>query len=168
MEVERCDECGFDGGVWETGAALDAIETLPGRWRTAVAGLSDVDTQRRPIPDMWSIAEYADHVRETLFGMRFVLDVAVGSPGTNLGEPPEPEFAPAPKPVEISTALVAIESEAKQLASRLRQLAESDWASEVGFGSQYHDVHWICRHAVHDASHHLDDVARLRAALIQT
>ena len=26
---------------------------------------------------MWSIAEYADHVREVLFGMRFVLDTAL-------------------------------------------------------------------------------------------
>ncbi len=161
-------ECGFDGGVWETGAALDAIESMPDRWRTAVAGLSDVDMQRRPIPDMWSIAEYADHVRETLFGMRFVLDVAVESPGTDLGEPPEPEFAPAAKPIAIATALAAIESEATQLASRLRQLAAAEWASEVGFGSRSHDVHWICRHAVHDASHHLDDVARLKVALSRT
>jgi hypothetical protein len=27
------------------------------------------------------------------------------------------------------------------------------------------DVHWIARHAVHDSTHHLDDIARLRAAL---
>jgi len=27
------------------------------------------------------------------------------------------------------------------------------------------DLHWIARHAVHDPTHHLRDVARLRAAL---
>jgi len=33
---------------------------------------------------MWSIAEYADHVRRVLFGMRFLLDTAVTQPGTVL------------------------------------------------------------------------------------
>jgi hypothetical protein len=27
------------------------------------------------------------------------------------------------------------------------------------------DLHWIARHAVHDATHHLQDVTRLRANL---
>ena len=114
---------------------------------------------------MRSIAEYADHVREVLFAMRFVLDVAIENPGTDLGNPPEPEFTSTPKPIEISTALAAIDTEARQLAARLRQLSERDWASEVSFGSQTRDPHWISRHAVHDASHHLEDVDRLRAAL---
>jgi hypothetical protein len=43
---------------------------------------------------MWSIAEYVDHVREVLFGMRFLLDTAVHDPGTDLAEPPEPSFEP--------------------------------------------------------------------------
>ena len=73
--VERCEECGFDGSRWTDAEAIAATAALPGRWRRAIAGLDGDDLARRPIAGMWSIAEYTDHVRETAFGMRFLLDV---------------------------------------------------------------------------------------------
>ena len=165
MVVEHCDECGFDGDDWSDEAAVNAIEALPVQWRNAVAGVNNADAQRRPIHQVWSIAEYADHVRETLYTMRVVLDIAVAHPGTDLGEPSEPAFAPAPQPIDVAAAVAAIDTEAHQLAARLRQLGPSAWESEITISAQLHDPRWICRHALHDASHHLLDVDRLKAAL---
>lgn len=165
MTAERCDQCGFDGDAWADAAAVDAIATLPRRWRGALAGLSDDQLLRRPIPDMWSIAEYVDHVREVLFGMRFVLDSAVAQPGIDLGDPPEPRFDPEPRHIDSAAALQGVGREARALVDRLSELDQTAWTAVARVGDQSVDAPWIVRHAVHDATHHLLDVERLRAAL---
>jgi hypothetical protein len=85
MAVERCDDCGYDADDWSDSSAITAIEGLPARWHEALADLASGDLHRRPIRSMWSIAEYADHVREALFGMRFLLDTTLTTPGADLG-----------------------------------------------------------------------------------
>ena len=165
VPVERCVECGFDSDDWSDEAALEAIGQLPVHWHNAIAGLQADELRRRPIPEMWSIAEYTDHVREVLFAMRFVLESALNQPGVNLGEAPEPEFAPTPRVVDVLLALSGIEREASALRDRLGELTEASWKRTAIIGADEVDAHWICRHAVHDASHHLEDVRRLREAL---
>jgi hypothetical protein len=165
MPVERCEECGFDSEDWSDEAALEGIGQLPVQWREAVAGLQAHELQRRPIPEMWSIAEYTDHVREVLFAMRFMLDSALNQPEVNLGEAPEPEFAPTPRVIDVPLALSGLEREARALRDRLGELTEASWGWTAIIGADEVDAHWVCRHAVHDASHHLGDVRRLREAL---
>ncbi len=163
--LETCDECGFDGRAWTEAEALREISDLPRRYSDAVAGLQDVDLQRRPIAAMWSIAEYVDHVREVLFGMRFLLDSALETPGTDLGSAPVPSFEPEPRAVDIDAALAGVAAEADRLSRALGATPPDVWMSHVIVDGDELDVHWIARHAVHDPTHHLADVARLRAAL---
>lgn len=164
-DVERCDECGFDGAAWTDAAAVTAIGELPDRWVEATSDVSDTDLIRRPIADMWSIGEYVDHVREVLFGMRFVVDIAVASPETDLGPAPPSAFSEDAAQIDVRRALGGLRREADQLAERLDALTEAQWSSTVRFDGADHDVHWIARHAVHDATHHLLDLDRLRTAL---
>jgi Protein of unknown function (DUF664) len=165
MPVERCSECGFDGDDWTDAAARDAVGELPERFRAATAGLGQHDAERRPLPATWSIVEYVDHVREVLFGMRFVLDSALAQPGVDLGEAPEPSFDPVARAIDLDAALDGLEREAMSLESRLREIPEPSWDHKARVGEDELDARWICRHAVHDATHHLMDVERLRAAL---
>lgn len=165
MPAERCQECGFDGEGWTDEAAMEAIGRLPAQWRDAAAGLEADEMRRRPIPEMWSIGEYVDHVREVLFGMRFVLDSAVAQPGVDLGDPPEPVFAPEPRAIDLAAALSGVEGEAQALRDRLAALPPQSWSHTAIVGGDEVDAHWICRHAVHDATHHQLDIERLRAAL---
>jgi hypothetical protein len=165
MAVERCDECGYDANDWSDSSAVTAIEGLPTRWRQALAGLTSGELHRRPIPAMWSIAEYADHVREVLFGMRFLLDTAVTTPGVDLGESPSSPFDPEPRRIEVKMALAGIDREATALRERLTRLSPDQWNLAVKLDGHDVNPHWIARHLVHDATHHLGDVANLRAAL---
>lgn len=165
MPVEHCSECGFDGGDWTDRSAVDAIAQLPDRWRVAADGLSEFDASRRPLPDVWSIAEYADHVREVLFGMRFLLESAIDQPGVNLGSSPPSGFDPEPADIELGRALDGIEREASALAGRFAELEPESWGVAAVVDGDVVDAHWICRHAVHDASHHLLDVDRLKTEL---
>jgi hypothetical protein len=114
---------------------------------------------------MWSIAEYADHVREVLFGMRFLLDTAISDPGTDLGESPSPQVASEPRQIDVEAALGGIGNEARSLSQKLLELSSDDWFLTVTFDGTSVDPHWIARHTVHDATHHLLDIARLRSSL---
>jgi DinB superfamily len=112
---------------------------------------------------MWSIAEYVDHVREVLFGMRFLMDTALSDAGTDLGDSPEPRFDPEPRVIAIDTALTGLADEAKQLSDALAAVQPDGWASSVIVGGEAVDLHWLARHSVHDPTHHFRDVERLRA-----
>jgi hypothetical protein len=163
--VEVCAECGFDGSAWTDADAITAISVMPARWSDAVAGLADSDLQRRPIPAMWSIAEYVDHVREVLFGMRFLVDTLINDPGTDLGDSPDPAFEPEPRVIDVDLALAGLSREAAQLVDALTVAPPQSWTNTVTVSGDELDLHWIARHGVHDPTHHLRDVARLRASL---
>ena len=165
VNAERCGECGFDSDDWSDAAAIAAIQRLPRQWRSAVAGLTPDDLLRRPLDQMWSIAEYVDHVREVLFGMRFLLGTAIAQPGTDLGTSPTQPFSPQPRRIDVEAALDGIDHEAHLLSAQLSGLSSHDWFLTVRFDGAAVDPHWIVRHAVHDASHHLLDSGRLRSAL---
>jgi hypothetical protein len=165
VPIARCSGCGFDAERWSDEGAIDAIAVLPPRWAQVLAGLTDEQLARRPIADMWSVAEYADHVREVLFGMRFLLDSAQSEPGIDLGEAPEPRFDPVPRRIDIDAVLAELNREAGALSDRLRGLAKDHWSRWAILGGEPFDGHWVARHAVHDATHHLGDVERLRNLL---
>lgn len=104
-------------------------------------------------------------MREVLFGMRFVLDSATNESGIDLGDAPSGEFTPEPRPVDVTLALEGIDREARALVDRLTAMQSQSWNATATIGGIAVDAHWIARHAVHDATHHLGDVADLRAAL---
>jgi DinB superfamily len=165
VPVEVCGQCGFNAAAWTDANAISEIEALPRLWSQAIDGLNDADLLRRPIPTMWSIAEYLDHVRETLFGMRFLLDTGLHSPGTDLRDPPEPRFDSEPKVIDVQHAHRGLTSEARLLSEQLRTTPRQAWKATVIVDGDELDVHWIARHAVHDPTHHLGDVQHLRASL---
>ena len=167
MNAEGCTECGFDGSAWSDAKALEQVALLPELWAQAIGGITPSDLNRRSIGGMWSIGEYTDHVRETIFGMRFVLDMALQEPGVNLGEPPEPRFDPEPRQVDIERALADFSSEVQALVAALTAAADR-WGSTAIVGGNEVDIHWVVRHALHDVTHHLGDVRRLSDALSET
>jgi hypothetical protein len=65
----------------------------------------------------------------------------------------------------MASSLSGFESEMTQLCERLAALPHERWDGTCTIGGQRVDVHWTARHIVHDATHHLGDVDRLRTAL---
>jgi MOSC domain-containing protein YiiM len=164
--VERCDECRFDGSRWTDQDVLTTVGILRVLWDLHVEGVDERVLQTRPSPDRWSIAEYADHVRETLFGARFLVDSALGSPGIDLGDAPATRLDATPRLVDLPAALDRLGDEAVALHDRLTAVPTDEWPdSTVTIDGRTVDLGWIGRHAIHDASHHLHDVGRIRVAL---
>ena len=165
MAIERCEACGFDSERWSDDDADAAVAELPARFVDAVRGLGEDVVQTRPIAGTWSIVEYVDHVREVLFGMRFLLDSAVAQPGVDLGDAPSAEFSAEPRAIEINTALSGLHREAQALRNALSEVFATSSLATVIFDGTEVDAYWICRHALHDALHHLGDIERLRQLL---
>ncbi len=97
--------------------------------------------------------------------MRFLLDITVTQSGTDLGDSPTSPFEPEPRQIDIDAALVGIEQEVTSLLRTFSELSPNDWHSSVTLDGVHVDPHWIVRHAVHDSTHQLLDMERLRLAL---
>jgi MOSC domain-containing protein YiiM len=164
LESERCGECRFDGDRWVDGDVLTTLPILGALLGEYVAGLDDEVLHRRYRRDQWSIAEYADQTRETLFAMRFLLGMALSTDEPDLGSAPSPRFTAEARSIDIAAALAGIDAESSELAEELAVLDMEQWSRGATIDGERVDVRWIARHAVHDATHHLHDIGRIRVA----
>lgn len=163
--LDQCEQCGFDGAEWNDQDTIKTIQHAPdllGHWSAALAaGLHNT----RPESTTWSVAEYADHIRETLFGMRFIIDLAIGETGVDLGPIPPPNEPGDPRLLDLAACVDAVATESQALQRTLNRLGPDDWKCAVVLDGKQHTVTWASRHAVHDLWHHLTDIARIGAAL---
>jgi hypothetical protein len=74
-------------------------------------------------------------------------------------------LVPGHRQIEIDAALVGIEREAISLLESFSELSPNEWHSIVTLDGANVDPHWIVRQSVHDSTHHLLDIERLRLAL---
>src|SRR5262245_58731953 len=63
MEPERCDQCGFDGAIYDGSGLIAAIRDLGPQWRALLA-TAGPNLRVRPAPGVWSALEYAAHSRD--------------------------------------------------------------------------------------------------------
>lgn len=162
---ETCAECGFDSAEWNH---RDTVRTLA---NTAVLvdlwtdGLHEEARNTRPASDTWTVNEYVDHLRETFFGMRLLSEVALTTPGADLG----PAIVPGPpgptRRLDSSATVARFAAEAAAFEETLRGLPAEELRRTVTIGGTDHSVVWAARHAVHDFWHHLVDIAAIRRAL---
>ncbi len=167
MQIEHCDECGFDGARWTDQDVVTSLVVAQELWRGYLDGAPDAVLQTRARLGQWSMAEYTDHLREVMFGARFLATCARDTPGLDLGpEPTLAELGPEARVIDVPAALIGFAVEANELRTLLADVGPSSWpAGTVTFGGATRDLGWIGRHALHDLMHHLHDIARIRVAL---
>jgi MOSC domain-containing protein YiiM len=165
MPIETCEECRFDSRRWNDLDAVTTIRSLAVRWAYTIEGLDPALLLTRPDPTTWSIAEYTDHAREALWAMRFLVEVALNDPGTDLGPAPMPDGGPVPRAIDTDQALDALGEEARLLYEVAAATPPDRWSAWVTIDGERRDVGWTLRHAVHDVSHHLHDIGRIRHRL---
>jgi MOSC domain-containing protein YiiM len=163
--AERCDECSFDGDRWPDQDVLTTLPIVAALWNEYIADATDDVLQTRAQAGEWSIAEYTDHVREVFFGMRFLLATALSEPDTDLGASPTPTFTAQPRTIDVERALDGLAQEGMTLALQLEGVGTAQWTAGVIVDGERVDLRWIGRHAVHDATHHLHDIGRIRQRL---
>jgi hypothetical protein len=165
MTHDVCAECGFDGGRWDERDTVSTIRGLALRWRWTIEGMDAALVQQRIDPGTWSIAEYTDHLADVLWMMRFAVEAAASDPGIVLGDAIEPGEAGVHRQIDLDAALPRLDDEVRQLHEVAVGIEPEDWGRHYVIGEETLDIGWSLRHGVHDATHHLHDVGRIRHAL---
>ena len=72
--LEVCDECGFDGGMWDLPAVVAAFRALPDRW-AVLLGQDEALVRARPEPDTYCAVEYAQHIIDAIAEIEWAASV---------------------------------------------------------------------------------------------
>ncbi len=156
---QPCPDCGLASGTVDRADLGRLFRDNAASW---AAALTAPRVTERPRPDVWSVTEYACHVRDvhTLFGERIALMLAEDGP----------EFAnwdqdvtavesryDLADPAEVSPQLVAA---AEAVAAAYDAVADDGWSrpGRRSNGDAF-TVESIGRYHLHDVVHHLWDVA---------
>ena len=170
MEHETCDACGFDGAEYDDDALLAQLRALGPAWRAALDD-AGADLRVRPAPGVWSAIEYAAHSRDITALHAFGVEQALtqDEPVLPAVDPGLADAAAGSYGTEDAAAVVAaLGAAADQLAAQAEDAGTDTWARGITLGAERVEVRRMLEHALHDSTHHLDDVARglaqLRAA----
>jgi hypothetical protein len=162
VEHETCDACGFDGAMYTDAALVDALAALGPQWRRL---LDDAGAQlrQRPAPEVWSALEYAAHSRDItalhVYGVEYALTHDDATIGDIDGDTLIADAAANYNDADADDVVVALAREANALAALAADNIDS-WQRTLTVGSATNSVRRMLEHALHDSTHHLDDVAR--------
>lgn len=158
-----CAECGFDPSydVTTTGARLRA--TIP-LWAEA---LRRPDASTRPAPTVWSVLEYACHVRDTARVFRGRLELMLGQDDPVFANWDQDATAVAERYWTQDPQVVAGEyaEQAESTAAAFDGVPAGDWQrpGRRSNGSVF-TIETFARYFLHDVEHHGYDVTSRRGA----
>jgi hypothetical protein len=159
---EHCAECGFDGSRYDGPALLAAIRDLGPQWR-ALLETAGERLRARPAPETWSALEYAAHSRDItalhVFGVEQALTGT--EPKFDAIDPGLADTAAENYNAEsVDAVLDALDANALRLAQAADDAGEDKWSYGITLGDDRSDVRRLLEHALHDSTHHLQDVER--------
>ena len=153
-----CAECGFVAADVDPAGIGEVVRSLTPRWQEA---LSRPDARTRPAPGVWSVLEYAAHVRDVnrVFAGRLRAMVQVDDP---LFENWDQDAAAVEgRYAEQDPAVVAGElGHAAEVFADLLDSVPPDALDRPGRRSNgsVFTVRTLARYYLHDVVHHLHDV----------
>jgi hypothetical protein len=160
---ETCEQCGFDGSSYSDEELLVALDSLEAPWRELLAP-SDEHLRERPAPEVWSALEYAAHSRDVtalhVFGVREALTGNEPHFAEIAGDELIAEAAQSYDSEEVSQVLDELARELHALSEVARESGPLNWHYALSIGAERITVRRLLEHALHDSSHHLDDVER--------
>jgi hypothetical protein len=142
--------------------AVAGLRSLGRRWRELFADVPDDELRRRPAPKVWSPLEYAAHTRDVIALNRWGMEQVLHTDGFELPSvPDEPEGADhGYNAQDPQTVLRQLAEEAEHAALAAEDARAGAWGHTARLGSLELTADFFPKHMVHDATHHLKDVAR--------
>jgi DinB superfamily len=168
-EDHVCDSCSMAYARTRVDDAVQAIQALPVQLRAAVIAVPPRTRRQRPDPSIWSVAEYACHIRDVLISTTIRLHRG------------RTESAPAVDPMfndlraELfrynQANLMAVLEETSAitagLCEEISRMHDPDWDRVVlRQPNEQRTSRWLVRQAMHEGLHHLADIAAVRASLM--
>jgi hypothetical protein len=164
-EDHRCDTCSYDFAAHSPAEAAALVGTMPDRYATELSATPAGVLGRRPEVSVWSVLEYACHVRDVYatFTIRLYRTRTEDRPAL------EPMFndlravrfrygqlEPGPVLEELRLNVAGFLDE----VARVR-----DWdRTATRRPEETRTARWLVRQAAHEGLHHLADIAAVRAS----
>lgn len=166
-QIERCDECRFDGSAYTDLDAGNTVRKLSAWAGELMLGVPPESLARRPTPTTWSPAEYLRHVKRMVWSMALLAETVLTEPGVAVeGSPPVDAAADDPAPeIDAAHELVRLHEESMRLFDLWTRCSDDRRDATIFVNGEAADLGGIVRHAAHDGSHHLSDIGRGIAAL---
>jgi uncharacterized damage-inducible protein DinB len=167
-EDHRCGECGFDYASVGPEEAVAGIREVPAAARAAVEAVPEPALRRRPQEDIWSVTEYACHLRDVYVTSTIRLHRA------------RTEERPVLEPMLNDLRARRFRYNARDVRPVLDELADAvagccdeadrfaaaEWDRVVTrLPGEERTARWLLRHALHEGVHHLGDLRAVAAAL---
>jgi hypothetical protein len=157
--METCAECGFDAADYTRDDLLGTLRAIAPIWRTMTEHVDAEILAARPVSEVWSALEYVSHSRDITAVMNLALRAVVEQDGIDFGGVVNAGGAPA-TPSTIIEAISQLDERAVALHRAANDMAPDAWNHKFTYGGETLDAGWIVAHAVHDATHHIQDVGR--------
>jgi hypothetical protein len=157
--IETCGVCGFDAADYTRDDLFGTLRALAPIWCTMTERVDAEILATRPKPEVWSALEYASHSRDVTAVMNLALRAVVEQDGIDFGDVVSAGGAPATPPTLIE-AISQLDDEAVALHRAANEMPSDAWDHTFSYGGETLDAGWIVAHAVHDATHHLQDAGR--------
>lgn len=155
-----CPECGYDAGSTPANTVAARLREQIAPWQVALAGPDDL-VRRRPTTQVWSVLEYACHVRDVcrVFDTRVQLMCAEDFPAFPDWDQDATAVADRYEEREPEQVSAELAGAARTLADRFDALAAGEWArtGRRSDGSVF-TVDSLSRYFLHDLVHHRRDI----------
>lgn len=162
--MDRCEQCAFVYDSVDRAEVALRLRSSTVLYAAHVrAAARDGVERTRPAHDVWSVIEYACHVRDVLAIQSERLQLALTQD--------QPEFVPmgrerlvvtrryAEQPTE--EVLARIEVNVDDLAYRFEGLTDDQWERTGIYNYPVRaprTMIWLARHTIHESTHHLEDI----------
>jgi len=163
-----CDACVFDASRWTREDAIRTIEHAGDLVALAIDGLADDDWTRRTRPDVWSIAEYVDHMREVIEFVRLGCELGQATPDAATPDVDQPVIDITPATDDRGRTIEALRDQAATATSFFNGLRGDAWDRGLLVGDARWTAAYSLTHICHDLMHHLADIAGIRRYLGDT
>ena len=164
--VNSCGECGFVYEEVTPADIADRLRSAPTRYRQVVSDASAEVLGKRPGSGVWSVLEYACHVRDVLLVQRDRVVLALVED--------RPSFARMYRDERVALCrydrqgmddvLAQLAMAAELCAMVWEGLDAPAWSRPLIYNwpePAEHDLAWLGRNSLHEVEHHLRDIAEV-------
>lgn len=156
-----CPDCGFDGSTVRPEQVAGLLRANAERWSARLATGDPDELRRRPQPTVWSVLEYACHVRDVyrLFAWRLHLMLHEDGPVFANWDQDATAVAERYDLADPAAVCTELTEAAAVLADRFAAVRSEQWSrpGTRSDGARF-TVETFGRYLLHDPVHHLWDV----------
>jgi hypothetical protein len=162
--MDRCGQCGYVYGSIAAGDIPDAVRSIADRYRDAILDPQLEGLVRiRPAPEVWSALEYASHVRDVLLIQRdrAILALVEDTPSYARMYRDERIFLAGYQREDVAEVAAELTMAANLMAKLFEGLSTEQLARHCIYNypePSERDIAWLGHHALHEATHHFDDL----------